>query len=121
MNLARLSIQRPIFISCIFVLILAVGTLSFKRLGVDLFPDVTFPVVTVTTVYPGAGPEEIETLVSKPIEDELSSVSGAKTIRSINQEGVSIVVVEFYLEVYVKYVEQQVKDRVSSVKSKLPD
>lgn len=71
MNLAELSIKRPIFISCIVFLMLAVGLLSLKKLGVDLFPDVTFPVVFVFTPYPGAGPAEIETLVSKPLEDEI--------------------------------------------------
>lgn len=120
-GLAALSIRRPTFITCVVLAILAVGYLSFKRLGVDLFPDVTFPVVTVSVPYPGAGPSEIETLISKPLEDEISTLSGIKRLRSINQDGVGIVVAEFTLETDIKYAEQQVRDRVGSAKRLLPD
>lgn len=120
MTLADLSIKRPIFITCVVLAMLAVGYLSFRKLGVDMFPNVTFPVVTVTTVYPGAGPKEIETLVSKVLEDEVSTVPGIKALRSTNREGVSVLVAEFTLETDVKYAEQQVRDHVSSAKRKLP-
>lgn len=121
MNLASLSIKRPIFITCTVLLILVAGYLSLNKLGVDLFPNVTIPVVTVTVPYPGAAPNEIETLVAKPVEDELSTISGVKRVKSICNEGVGTVVVEFTLETDVKYAEQQVRDKVSSVKPKLPD
>ncbi len=120
MTLADLSIKRPIFITCIVTLMIAMGLLSIRRLGVDLFPNVTFPVVTVTTPYLGAGPSEIETLVSRPLEDEMSTLSGIKRLSSISQEGVSTVIAEFTLETDVKYAEQQIRDRVSSAKRKLP-
>jgi HAE1 family hydrophobic/amphiphilic exporter-1 len=121
MNLAQLSIKRPTFITCVVFLMLAVGLLSMNRLGVDLFPDVTFPIVTVSTTYPGAGPEEIETLVSKPLEDEISTISGLKRLSSTNQEGLSQVVAEFTLETDVKFAEQQIRDRVGAAKRKMPD
>ncbi|MCC6137829.1 MAG: efflux RND transporter permease subunit, partial [Bdellovibrionaceae bacterium] len=121
MNLSSLAIKRPIFMTCVLLLIIVVGIFSFKKLPVDLFPDVTFPIVTVTVPYPGAGPKEVETLVSKPLEEELGTISGVKTIRSVNNEGVSVVVAEFTLETDVKYAEQQVRDKVSSAKRKLPD
>ncbi len=120
MTLADLSIKRPIFITCTVIAMLVVGYLSLKKLGVDLFPNVTFPVVTVSTPYPGAGPREVETLVSKVLEDQISTVAGIKRLRSINKEGVSIVIAEFTLETDVKYAEQQVRDKVSSAKIKLP-
>ncbi|MBI2712699.1 MAG: efflux RND transporter permease subunit [Bdellovibrio sp.] len=120
MNLADLSIERPTFITCVVLVMLAVGLLAMQRLGVDLFPDVTFPVVTVTTPYPGAGPAEIETLVSKPLEDEISTLAGIKRLTSINYEGVSRVIAEFTLETDVKYAEQQIRDRVGATKNKLP-
>jgi HAE1 family hydrophobic/amphiphilic exporter-1 len=120
MSLAATSIKRPIFISCVFLLTLAVGFLSISKLPVDLFPDVTFPVVTVFTPYPGAGPKEIETLVTKIIEDELSSISGLKALHSSSKEGVSVVVAEFSLKTDVKYAEQQVRDKMSGVRRKLP-
>lgn len=120
MNLADLSVRRPTFITCIVLLIIAVGYSSMKRLGVDLFPDVTFPVVFVSVPYPGAGPSEIETLVAKPLEEELSTISGLKRLSSTSQEGVGTVVAEFTLETDVKFAEQQIRDKVSSAKRKLP-
>lgn len=120
MNLADLSIKRPIFITCLVLAILVLGYMSLQKLGVDLFPNVTFPVVTVSTPYPGAGPKEVETLISKAIEDEISTVSGIKRLRSINKEGVSIVVGEFTLETPIRDAEQAIRDRVAVVKQKLP-
>ncbi len=121
MNLASLSIRRPVFITCLLLLLMVLGVASFKKLPVDLFPDVTLPIVTVTTPYPGAGPKEVETLLSKPLEEELGTISGVKTIRSSNLEGTSIVVAEFTLETDIKYAEQQVRDKVSSARRRLPD
>ncbi len=121
MSLSALSIRRPVFITCILLLIMVLGIFSFKKLPVDLFPDVTFPVVTVNTIYPGAGPKEVEMLLSKPLEEELGTIAGVKTIRSSNLEGRSLVVAEFNLETDVKYAEQQVRDKVSSARRKLPD
>jgi len=120
MNLAEISIKRPIFITCLIFLMLAVGTYALGQLGVDLFPDVNFPVVFVSTPYQGAGPAEIETLVSKPLEDELSTLPGIKRLSSVSQEGVSTVVAEFTLETDIKFAEQQVRDRVGGAKRFLP-
>lgn len=121
MKIWELSVKRPVFMSSVLVALMAVGYFSFKRIPVELFPDITFPVVTVQTIYPGAGPTEIETLVSKPIEEEMSTISGVKNIRSINRESISIVVAEFNLDVDIKYAEQQVRDKTSSARKKLPD
>jgi HAE1 family hydrophobic/amphiphilic exporter-1 len=120
MSLANISIKKPTFLTCVIILMLAVGWMSMKKLPVDLFPDINFPIVTVTTIYPGAGPNEIETNISKVIEDEVSNISGIKTVRSVSREGASQVIVEFNLETDVKYAEQQVRDRVSSAKRRLP-
>src|SRR5476651_2021155 len=116
MNLANLSIKRPIFVTSLVILSVATGLLAMSRLGIDQFPDITMPVVTVTTPYPGAGPSEIETLVTKPIEDELSTISGIKRLTSESREGTSVVVAEFTLETDVKYAEQQVRDHVGTAK-----
>lgn len=121
MKIWELSVKRPVFMSSVLVALMAVGYFSFKRIPVELFPDITFPVVTVQTIYPGAGPTEIETLISKPIEEEMSTISGVKNIRSINRESLSVVVAEFNLDVDIKYAEQQVRDKVSSARKKLPD
>ena len=95
MTLADLSVKRPTFITCIVLLMLAVGAFSISKLGVDLFPEVNFPVIFVSTPYQGAGPAEIETLVSKPLEDELSTLQGIKRLTSVSMEGVSQVIAEF--------------------------
>jgi HAE1 family hydrophobic/amphiphilic exporter-1 len=121
MNLASISIKRPVFVSCIVVLMLVLGWMSLKKMPVDLFPDVAFPIVMVSTGYPGAGPVEVETLVSKPLEDEMSTLPGIKTLSSVNKEGISTVIAEFTLETDIKYAEQQVRDRVGSARRKLPD
>ncbi len=121
MRLWELSVKRPVFMSSVLVALMVVGLFSLMKLPVELFPDITFPIVTVTTVYQGSGPSEIELLVSKPIEEELSGIAGAKVIRSINRESVSQVVAEFNLDVDIKYAEQQVRDKVSSARSKLPE
>ncbi len=120
MTLADLSIKRPTFITCLIVIMIAVGLLCMQRMGVDLFPDVTFPIITVTTPYPGAGPAEMETLVSKPLEDEVSTLAGIKRLTSINSEGFSTLIAEFEMETDIKYAEQQIRDRVGATKSKLP-
>jgi HAE1 family hydrophobic/amphiphilic exporter-1 len=120
MSLAELSIKRPIFVTCIVLVMLVVGWASFKTLSVDLFPDVNFPTITVTTRYTGAGPAEIETLITKPMEDEISTISGLKRLTSKSLEGVSQVTAEFRLETDVKYAEQQVRDKVNTAKANIP-
>ncbi len=119
--MVELSIKRPVFITCLFVLIIIVGLVAMKTLSVDLFPNINFPIVVVQTPYFGAGPSEIETLISKPIEDELASISGLKTLSSVSQEGLSIVTSEFSLSSDIKYAEQQIRDRVAKVRNKLPE
>ncbi len=120
MDIANLSIKRPIFITCLVFLILALGYMSLKKLPVDLFPNVTFPIVTINTPYPGAGPKEVETLISKVVEEEISTLPGVKRVSSYSQDGYSSVYVEFNLETDVKDAEQQIRDRVSGLQNKLP-
>lgn len=120
MNISELSVKRPVFMTSVLVGILVVGVFSFKKTPVDLFPDINFPIVTVNTIYPGAGPSEIETLVSKPLEEELGTIAGIKNIRSVSRESVSTVIAEFTLETDIKYAEQQIRDRTSSARVRLP-
>jgi len=121
MSLANVSIKRPIFITCVIIGIIVAGITAFKSMSVDLFPDVSIPVVTVQTVYRGAGPKEIETLVSKPLEDEIASISGIKRLKSRNLEGVSILIIEFNDNKDTKVAEQEVRDKVNIAKADLPD
>lgn len=120
MDFIRTAIKRPVFISSIVMLILIVGFTSFKKLGVDLFPDVTFPVISIQTIYPGASPNDIEEQVSKPIEEEIGSLSGLKRLYSNNLESVSLIIAEFELGTDIKNSEQQIRERINTVKGKLP-
>jgi HAE1 family hydrophobic/amphiphilic exporter-1 len=121
MSIASFSIKRPILISSLVTIMVIVGYVSLQRIGVDIFPDINIPFVVVSTVYPGAGPEEIETSISKPLEEELSSISGLKRITSRNQEGISLVFAEFNLSTDIKYAEQQIRDKTARVKTLFPD
>lgn len=121
MDLAQLSIKRPIFITCLVTLILLLGYICLKRLAVDLYPNVVQPVVVVKIEYPGAGPAEVETLVAKILEEEISGVSGLERLRSQNQEGLCTIIAEFSMSEDIKYAEQHVRDRVTGARHRLPE
>jgi hydrophobe/amphiphile efflux-1 (HAE1) family protein len=120
MNLAELSIKRPVFITCIVALMLVGGTLAMKNMSVDLFPDVTFPTMFVQTIYPGASPSDVEKQVSKPIEDELGSLPGLDKLFSQNPESGSFVILQFKIGTDIKEMEQQVRQRLGNIRNKLP-
>jgi multidrug efflux pump subunit AcrB len=90
--LSDVSIRRPVFTVMVVIALMTLGLLAFRNIGVDLFPDISFPIVTVVTVYPGAGPEEVEQLVTKRIEEAVSSVNGVDEVRSYSRDSVSTVV-----------------------------
>jgi hydrophobe/amphiphile efflux-1 (HAE1) family protein len=114
------SIKQPVFVTMLIAAIIVLGLVSYGRLGVDLMPDVNFPMVVVTTAYPGAGPEDVENLVSKPIEEAVSVLNGVNTVESNSQEGFSVVVIQFDLGTQVKFAAMDVRDKVSSIRNTLP-
>ena len=87
--LARLCVRRPVFASVLILALVVVGWVGYTRLGVDRFPNVDFPIVTVVTRLPGAAPEEVETEITDKIEDAVNTISGIDELRSISVEGVS--------------------------------
>lgn len=121
MKISDISIRRPVFTTMIMLAITAFGSLLYSRLAVDLYPDVTFPVVTVTTIYPGADPETIESKVSDPIEEALNSLSGIESLRSVSLDSVSQVVIQFSLDTPLEVATQDVRDRVAGIQRDLPD
>ncbi|WP_413577720.1 efflux RND transporter permease subunit [Bdellovibrio sp. HCB290] len=121
MSPALLSVRQPVFILSIVILMLTLGAISLKKLPIDLYPDVTFPTVVVQTTYAGAGPQEIETEVSKILEDELATISGVQKVSSQNMESVSVVMVEFNLKTNLNFAEQEVRAKVQNVLRDLPD
>jgi len=118
--LAALCIKRPVFASVLILTLTVVGAFSFTKLGVDQFPKVDFPMIVITTVQPGAAPEQIETEVTDKIEEAVNTISGIDELRSTSSEGVSLVMVSFVLEKDGDVAAQEVRDKVSAVMSRLP-
>jgi len=121
MKLADVSIERPVFATMMILALIVLGLFSYMKLNIDQFPDVDFPYVTATTVLPGAGPEQIETDVTKKIEDAVNTIAGVDHIQSVSQEGVSIVIVQFKLEVKGQQAAQDVREKIAAIRSDLPD
>ena len=117
----KLFIRRPVFTTMLVMLLVVFGAGSYPGLGIDLYPDVELPIVTVTVTYTGASPEEMESLISKPIEDAVSSVAGIKTLSSISREGFSQTTLEFELGTNPKMAANDVREKVAGVRKKLPD
>jgi len=119
-KLPDLSIRRPVMAIMMIAALVVVGLFSYPRIGVDLFPSVDFPIVTVTITYPGADPASMESKVADPVEEALNSMAGIRVMRSINLESVTQVIVEFELSVDGDKATQDVRDRVSSILRNLP-
>jgi len=120
MKLADVSIARPVFATMMILALIVLGLFSFLKLNIDQFPDIDFPYVTATTVLPGAGPEQIETDVTQKIEDAVNTIGGLDHITSISQENVSIVIIQFKLEVDGKQAAQEVREKIAAIRADLP-
>jgi len=120
MKLADVSIKRPVFATMMILSLIVLGLFSVMKLNVDMYPDVDIPYVIITTILPGAGPEQIETEVTKKIEDAVNPVEGVDFIQSTSQENVSIVVVAFRLEIDGKTAAQDIREKVAAIRSELP-
>jgi HAE1 family hydrophobic/amphiphilic exporter-1 len=120
MILAEVSVRRPVFATMMITALCVFGIIGFKDIGVDLFPEVDFPFVTVTTVLPGASPEIVETEVTDKIEEVIMTIDGIKALRSSSYEGVSQVLIQFELEEDVDIVAQDVRAKVDSIRRDLP-
>ncbi len=114
-------IKRPVFTTMFILVLVVFGIRSYPELGVDLYPDVDLPLVGVTVTYEGTAPEEMETLITKPIENRVSQVSGIKTITSTIREGFSQTVLEFDIGVDPKAMASEVREKVATVRRRLPD
>ena len=117
----KLFIRRPVFTTMLVMLLVVFGVTSYPSLGIDLYPDVDFPIVTVRITYTGASPEEMEGLITKPVEDAVSSVSGIKTLSSTSREGISETIIEFELGTNAKMAANDVREKVAGVRRRLPD
>src|SRR3954470_16717589 len=121
MNISEICIRRPVFTWVLVAIPVVLGAVAYGNLGVDLFPNVDFPVAAVTTSLPGASVEEMEASVTKPIEDIINTVSGIEELRSTTMEGVSVVTIQFLLSKNGDVGTQEVRDKVNSIWTNLPD
>lgn len=120
MSLSALSIRRPVFVLMIICALLVLGLISYGRLPVELFPSVQFPFVTVITSYPGAGPDEVESLITRPIEEQVTSLTNVRRVFSTSAEGSSIVGIEYNLGTSIDGATADVRQRVDLVKGAFP-
>jgi hydrophobic/amphiphilic exporter-1 (mainly G- bacteria), HAE1 family len=121
MGLAALCVRRPVFATMLIMALVVLGTASFSQLGVDLFPKIDLPIVTITTTLPGASAEEMETEVTKPIEEAVNTIQGIDELRATTLEGTSRVFVTFVLEREIDQAAQDVRDKVSTILRRLPE
>ena len=119
MLLSRVAINRPVFTTMLMAALVVFGFVCYGRLGVDLFPRVEFPIVTVVTRVPGADPITVESEVTDPIEEAVNTLSGIKHLRSTSADSMSMVVIEFELEKDIDVAFQEITAKVAAVRSRL--
>lgn len=120
MNLPQFSVKRPVTTTMIFLALALLGIISWQRLPQELFPPITYPQLTISTNYQNAAPEEIETLITKPLEEVVGTVSGLKRISSISKEGLSLITLEFSWGSNMDFASLNVREKIDLVKERLP-
>ena len=121
MKIADTSIRRPVLATVMSLIIVLFGAIAISRLHVREYPDVDPPIVSVTTIYPGANPRVVETEVTEPLEEQLNGIEGIRTLGSQSREQVSLITIEFNLDRDVDVAAQDVRDRVLRARNTLPD
>ncbi|MBO8129065.1 MAG: efflux RND transporter permease subunit [Peptococcaceae bacterium] len=121
MKLVDFSVRRPVAVIMAVLAVIVVGAVSFSRLAIDLFPEMEIPVAAVITTYEGAAPQEVERLVTKPLEEALATIENVKEITSISQRGTSIITVGFNWGTDVDFATLDMREKIDYVKRFLPD
>ncbi|MGE0403049.1 MAG: efflux RND transporter permease subunit, partial [Kofleriaceae bacterium] len=118
--LSQISVRRPVFATVLILVFVVVGAVGYTSLGVDKFPKIDFPLITIVTPYPGASPLAVESDISKKIEEAVNTVSGLDMLTSTSTEGVSLVVAQFALEVDVDQAAADINEKIATVLRELP-
>ena len=121
MNIANFSVKNPVLVNLMMFSILIIGFVLARTLPLELFPSIKLETVTIATIFPGASAEDIEQLVSIPIEEEINSISGIKVVRSVSSEGRSFVIAELETGEDTQLIAQDINSQISRIKDKLPD
>jgi len=119
--LVQFSVSKRVSITMLILIVMVFGTMSFLRLPLDMMPDISFPMVTVVTQYAGVAPEEIERMVTVPLEGIIASVNKVKKVTSSSSEGYSTIMAEFEWGTNLDYAAQDIKDNISRIKEFMPD
>ncbi|MBP8971862.1 efflux RND transporter permease subunit, partial [Myxococcota bacterium] len=120
MKISEIAIRRPVFTTMVSLAVLVLGGLAFFRLSLGLFPQITLPIVAVVVPYPGASPEEVESQVTKPIEDILYGINDVDEVNSTSRDSVSTTIVKFKMTADPLQASNDVRDRLAMVRSSLP-
>ncbi len=120
MNIPKLSISQPVLITMLMSALVVVGLLAYTHLPLDLLPDVSFPIVAVSTVYPGASADDVETSITKPIEEAISSLNGVQSVNSTSLENLSQVTVQFTLDTNAQAAAQNVQEKINAIRGSFP-
>src|SRR5215468_3095404 len=121
MSIPRFAIQRPVMMAMISAIVILLGAISLTRLPVDLLPDISAPTVSVRVNYTGVGPLEMESLVTRPLEQTLSAVSGLEMMNSSSQEGSSQISMNFVWGTDIPEAMNDIRTRIDRVRNRLPE
>lgn len=121
MNLPEISVKRPVTVLMIILIITVFGVISFTRLGLDMMPDITYPVLAVFIGYPGVSSEDVENMLTKPVEEVVATVKNVKKVSSFSQEGATAISVEFEWGTNLDLAAQDIRDRIDLIKEFLPE
>jgi HAE1 family hydrophobic/amphiphilic exporter-1 len=121
MNLPRFAVHRPVLTVMVCLIVIILGSVSFRRLPIDLMPDITYPTLSISTDYENASPEEVEELISRLIEEAMSAVPGVEEVTSVSAEGRSNVRVTFTWGTDLDAAANDVRDRLDRVIPRLPE
>ncbi|MFH1007493.1 MAG: efflux RND transporter permease subunit [Candidatus Latescibacterota bacterium] len=121
MHIARGPVHRPILTLMLFLIVIIVGLVSFSRLSIDLMPEVTYPVISISTTYGNVGPQEMEELVTRPIEEAVGAVQGVEEITSTSTEGSSQVRVAFDWGADLEVAANDIRERIDRIMARLPE
>ncbi len=117
----QVSLRNPVFATMVMLALIVLGLFSFQRLKVDQFPNIDFPVVVVSTAYPGASPEIVESEVTKKVEETVNAIAGVNALTSRSYEGQSVVIIEFQLHIDGRKAAEDVREKIATLHPKLRD
>lgn len=120
-NLPKLAVERPVTFLMISIILVGFGLYGLNNLRLNLYPDVSFPTITVYTTYEGVAPEDIEALITRPVEEQVGSISGVRRVRSLSSQGSSVVKLNFNWGTDLFIAETEVRKRLDMIRRTLPD